>query len=191
MGSRNFPLRDPFSLYNRLQLGTLIFLLHFYLFALFTFSIPSGRISSQILTIAFKALTTRVPFIFSNGIFPLLMIYHTQYFHFYFFLIFSPSYEFMFACKRCAPGCDVCRDDSPCLSTYDWGFRISLLTITVLCIGFVFVLGVNIYRYRRLKVIKVASPIFLCITLLGCAIMYCEVRFKSLNIIFKITIFYL
>ncbi|KAH9390281.1 G-protein coupled receptor [Tyrophagus putrescentiae] len=79
----------------------------------------------------------------------------------------SPSYVFMFACKRCAAGCDVCRDDSPCLSSYDWGFRISLLTITVLCIGFVFVLGVNIYRYRRLKVIKVASPIFLCITLLG------------------------
>jgi len=88
----------------------------------------------------------------------------------------SPSYDYMFYCKRCAAGCDVCVDESPCLSSYDWAFRISLLTITLICIVLVFILVFNIYRYRRLKVIKVASPIFLCITLLGCAIMYCEVR---------------
>lgn len=29
-------------------------------------------------------------------------------------------------------------------------------------------------HHRRVKVIKAASPVFLCITLLGCAIMYCE-----------------
>lgn len=32
-----------------------------------------------------------------------------------------------------------------------------------------------VYKYRRLKVFKVASPTFLCVTLLGCAIMYAEV----------------
>jgi hypothetical protein len=32
-----------------------------------------------------------------------------------------------------------------------------------------------VYNYRRLKVFKVASPHFLCFTLLGCAIMYSEV----------------
>jgi hypothetical protein len=34
-----------------------------------------------------------------------------------------------------------------------------------------------VYKYRRLKVFKVASPTFLCVTLLGCAIMYAEVNF--------------
>ena len=31
-----------------------------------------------------------------------------------------------------------------------------------------------VYKYRRLRVFKVASPTFLCVTLLGCAIMYAE-----------------
>lgn len=96
--------------------------------------------------------------------------------------MFSPSYDYMFYCKRCALGCDVCDDDSPCLSSYNWAFRISLLTITVLCIMFTIVLGCYIYRFRKLKVIKVASPIFLCITLLGCSFMYSEVRpFKAVH----------
>lgn len=92
----------------------------------------------------------------------------------------------MFTCKRCAAGCDVCVDESPCLSTYDWAFRIALLTITIICIVFVCVLAFNIYRYRKLKVIKVASPIFLIITLLGCAIMYCEVSERSDWLIFHV-----
>ena len=33
-----------------------------------------------------------------------------------------------------------------------------------------------VYKYRRMKVFKVASPTFLCVTLLGCAIMYAEVH---------------
>lgn len=92
-----------------------------------------------------------------------------------YFLNCSPSYDIMFSCKKCAIGCDSCHDASPCLSSYNWAFRISLLTISILCIVLTVVLGCYIYRYRKLKVIKVASPIFLCITLLGCAIMYCEV----------------
>ncbi|OQR68327.1 hypothetical protein BIW11_12984 [Tropilaelaps mercedesae] len=36
------------------------------------------------------------------------------------------------------------------------------------------VLSAYVYKFRRVKVIKAASPVFLCITLLGCAIMYCE-----------------
>lgn len=80
----------------------------------------------------------------------------------------------MYYCKRCAPGCEMCVDESPCLSTYNWAFRISLLTITILCILFTFIIAFNIYRHRKLKVIKVASPVFLCLTLLGCVIMYLE-----------------
>ncbi|GIY66314.1 hypothetical protein CDAR_457871 [Caerostris darwini] len=86
----------------------------------------------------------------------------------------SPTYDMLYVCKRCQPGCDVCEDDSPCLANYNWAFRISLLTISVICIFLTLLLSFYVYRYRKLKVINVASPIFLCITLLGCVIMYCE-----------------
>lgn len=86
----------------------------------------------------------------------------------------NPSYEMIYVCKSCQAGCNECIDDSPCLSHYNWAFRISLLTISVICIILTIVLAGYVYRYRKLKVIKVASPIFLCITLLGCAIMYSE-----------------
>ncbi|XP_067135449.1 probable G-protein coupled receptor CG31760 [Centruroides vittatus] len=89
-------------------------------------------------------------------------------------MVNSPSYEMLYVCKSCQAGCNVCVDDSPCLSHYNWAFRISLLTISVICIILTIVLAGYVYRYRKLKVIKVASPIFLCITLLGCAIMYSE-----------------
>ena len=32
-----------------------------------------------------------------------------------------------------------------------------------------------VYSYRRVKVFKYSSPTFLCITLMGCAVMYTEV----------------
>ncbi|KAH7983672.1 hypothetical protein HPB52_013413 [Rhipicephalus sanguineus] len=86
-----------------------------------------------------------------------------------------PTYDMLYVCKPCRPGCNECVDDSPCLSHYNWAFRISLLTISVICIVLTMVLAGYVYRYRKLKVIKVASPVFLCITLIGCAIMYCEV----------------
>ncbi|XP_067136225.1 probable G-protein coupled receptor CG31760 isoform X2 [Centruroides vittatus] len=86
----------------------------------------------------------------------------------------SPSYDMLYVCKPCQAGCITCVDDSPCLSHYNWAFRISLLTISMICVLLTIVLACYIYRYRKLKVIKVASPIFLCITLLGCAIMYSE-----------------
>ncbi|GFY80166.1 probable G-protein coupled receptor CG31760 [Trichonephila inaurata madagascariensis] len=90
------------------------------------------------------------------------------------FSSYSPTYDMLYICKRCQPGCDVCEDDSPCLANYNWAFRISLLTISVICIFLTLLLSFYVYRYRKLKVINVASPIFLCITLLGCVIMYCE-----------------
>ncbi|KAG8184190.1 hypothetical protein JTE90_010225 [Oedothorax gibbosus] len=86
----------------------------------------------------------------------------------------SPTYDMLYICKRCQPGCDTCEDDSPCLANYNWAFRISLLTISVVCISLTLLLSFYVYRYRKLKVINVASPVFLCITLLGCVIMYCE-----------------
>lgn len=56
--------------------------------------------------------------------------------------------------------------------------RITLLSVSVFCVFFTLALIVYMYKHKRLKVFKVASPIFLAITLLGCGIMYLEVKSK-------------
>jgi hypothetical protein len=85
----------------------------------------------------------------------------------------SSLYE-MFWCLKCAPGCESCHNNAPCLATYNWPFRISLLAVSVSCVVFTLGLVGYVYQHRKIKVFKVASPIFLCITLLGCSIMYLE-----------------
>lgn len=91
----------------------------------------------------------------------------------------STYYIENFRCVACAEGCSQCNSSAPCLATYNWIFRLSLLSISVLCAGFTLTLAGYMYRHRKVKVFKVASPIFLTITLLGCAIMYFEVRFSN------------
>ncbi|XP_018344922.1 PREDICTED: probable G-protein coupled receptor CG31760 isoform X4 [Trachymyrmex septentrionalis] len=86
----------------------------------------------------------------------------------------SDSYEKVFLCLRCAPGCARCKGPEPCLATYNWPFRISLLAVSIFCAFSTIVLVAYMYQHRKLKVFKVASPIFLSITLLGCALMYLE-----------------
>ncbi|XP_076246865.1 putative G-protein coupled receptor CG31760 isoform X4 [Calliopsis andreniformis] len=86
----------------------------------------------------------------------------------------SNSYTKVFRCLRCAPGCVTCKGPEPCLATYNWPFRITLLSFSIFCVFGTIVLVAYMYKYRKLKVFKVASPIFLSITLLGCAIMYLE-----------------
>ena len=58
-------------------------------------------------------------------------------------------------------------------------FRTILLSISMSWVLVTGVLMGAVYRFRRLKVFRVASPIFLCTTLVGCAIMYGEVRHNS------------
>ncbi|XP_045488890.1 probable G-protein coupled receptor CG31760 [Pieris rapae] len=84
--------------------------------------------------------------------------------------IWNEPYE----CLKCQPGCDSCRGPEPCLATYNWPFRISLLVISVSCAVMTVVLTIYTRHHRRVKVFRVASPVFLSITLLGCAIMYME-----------------
>ncbi|KAJ9595751.1 hypothetical protein L9F63_013070, partial [Diploptera punctata] len=86
----------------------------------------------------------------------------------------SSVYHEMFRCLKCAPGCETCHNNAPCLATYNWPFRISLLAVSVSCVVFTLGLVGYVYQHRKIKVFKVASPIFLGITLLGCAIMYLE-----------------
>lgn len=117
----------------------------------------------------------------------------------------SNSYEKVFLCLRCAPGCARCKGPEPCLATYNWPFRysqiawiffislfdvvisivhyflrISLLAVSIFCAFGTIVLVAYMYQHRKLKVFKVASPIFLSITLLGCALMYLEVGREAL-----------
>ncbi|XP_055590502.1 probable G-protein coupled receptor CG31760 isoform X2 [Uranotaenia lowii] len=86
----------------------------------------------------------------------------------------STYYMDVFVCVRCAPGCATCRGPQPCLASYNWAFRTTLLTFSVMCAGFTVILTLYMYQHRKVKVFKVASPIFLTITLLGCAFMYLE-----------------
>ncbi|XP_076044697.1 putative G-protein coupled receptor CG31760 isoform X2 [Oratosquilla oratoria] len=86
----------------------------------------------------------------------------------------SKTYELLYECRPCARGCGSCVTGDPCLSPYNWSFRIALLTISVLCVLFTILLIGLVYHYRSVKVFKVASPIFLSICLIGCAIMYLE-----------------
>ncbi|XP_059220615.1 probable G-protein coupled receptor CG31760 [Stomoxys calcitrans] len=86
----------------------------------------------------------------------------------------SNYYSEVFICLKCAPGCESCTGPEPCLADYNWPFRISLLTISVACAVGCCILAGYLFHHRKLKVFKVASPIFLLITLIGCAIMYLE-----------------
>ncbi|CAH0563492.1 unnamed protein product [Brassicogethes aeneus] len=86
----------------------------------------------------------------------------------------SDAWDRMFRCVKCAPGCHNCTDGSPCLATYHWPFRITLLVVSVSCAFFTLILNIYMFKHRKLKVFKVASPIFLSITLFGCATMYLE-----------------
>nr|XP_014087417.1 probable G-protein coupled receptor CG31760 [Bactrocera oleae] len=86
----------------------------------------------------------------------------------------SNYYADVFTCLQCEPGCDFCTGPEPCLANYNWPFRISLLVISIGCAIGTFVLAGYLFHHRKVKVFKVASPIFLLITLIGCAIMYLE-----------------
>ncbi|XP_065339192.1 probable G-protein coupled receptor CG31760 [Cloeon dipterum] len=86
----------------------------------------------------------------------------------------SNNYRHFYQCQRCAPGCSTCSGPELCLAEYNWPFRIALLTISCACVVSTLLLICYVTQHRKLKVFKVASPIFLSITLLGCAIMYLE-----------------
>lgn len=64
----------------------------------------------------------------------------------------STYYDNVFRCQRCAPGCNTCVGPTPCLATYNWVFRISLLTISVLCAVFTLSLACYMYRHRKVLI---------------------------------------
>ncbi|CRK86175.1 CLUMA_CG000058, isoform A [Clunio marinus] len=95
----------------------------------------------------------------------------------------SSFYFDSFLCLPCMEGCVNCTGPTPCLAIYNWPFRIAILTISIFCVFFTMTLAAYMYHNRKIKVFKVASPIFLMICLVGCGIMYLEMAaiFPILN----------
>ncbi|CAL1526677.1 unnamed protein product, partial [Lymnaea stagnalis] len=61
-------------------------------------------------------------------------------------------YDHDFQCLRCAPGCDVCTDSSPCILALNWILRSILLAISGLIMSFLLVLVWFTVHYRNIKV---------------------------------------
>ena len=58
----------------------------------------------------------------------------------------------LFRCVACAPGCETCVDDSPCLHEYNIFLKITLLTLTLLTVMGIICVALVIYIYRNNKV---------------------------------------
>lgn len=84
------------------------------------------------------------------------------------------AYDQLYICGKCQDGCGICIDDTPCLADFNWTFRWILLIFSLCCTLATFILIILVYTYRKLKVFRLGSPTFLCVTLVGCAIMYFE-----------------
>lgn len=64
----------------------------------------------------------------------------------------STYYEQEYRCNQCAIGCITCTGPAPCLASYNWVFRLSLLTISIMCAGCTIVLSCYLYHHRKVKV---------------------------------------
>ncbi|XP_069187445.1 uncharacterized protein [Procambarus clarkii] len=80
--------------------------------------------------------------------------------------------EGSFECLPCAEGCETCVDDSPCVVTLHWVMRTAILTLAVFNIVSLPVIVVFTWKYSNLKVIRAASPVLLCIIILGACFIY-------------------
>nr|XP_053640709.1 probable G-protein coupled receptor CG31760 [Cherax quadricarinatus] len=77
-----------------------------------------------------------------------------------------------FECLACAEGCETCEDASPCVVTLHWVMRAAILTLAVFNIASLPVIVVFTWKYSNLKVIRAASPVLLCIIILGACFIY-------------------
>ncbi|CAH1779230.1 unnamed protein product [Owenia fusiformis] len=82
-------------------------------------------------------------------------------------------YDSSFSCLPCAPGCDKCVDDKPCIISLHWDQRRAILGLNSLVMVWIFVLMWFTINYRDVKVLKAASPMLLRIILLGALLLYC------------------
>jgi G protein-coupled receptor 158 len=72
----------------------------------------------------------------------------------------STYYVEAFRCLPCAPGCTHCSSPAPCLATYNWPFRVTLLTFSVLCAIFTVLLALCKYRVASFSWLKLSIDFF-------------------------------
>lgn len=62
---------------------------------------------------------------------------------------------YKYSCTRCAPGCDVCTDMSPCLFTRNVVIKVLILILTFIVIVFIIIASGIIFRLKESKVIEI------------------------------------
>ncbi|KAL3873526.1 hypothetical protein ACJMK2_036632, partial [Sinanodonta woodiana] len=80
----------------------------------------------------------------------------------------------LFRCMPCARGCETCVDDSPCLYQSSDSLRLTMMALILLNITIMCCLSVATFIYRKVLVIKTASPAFLQLMCLGGVLMCVE-----------------
>ncbi|XP_070570344.1 metabotropic glycine receptor-like [Ptychodera flava] len=81
-------------------------------------------------------------------------------------------YDQGFECLPCPEGCDGCVDNTPCFIEENKVLRYVLLGIEMVCMVFVLILMILIFRYRKFKVVSHDSPYMLEIVLFGALLLY-------------------
>ena len=57
-----------------------------------------------------------------------------------------------FQCLQCAPGCDQCDDDEPCIVTLNWVLRTILLILQCIIMCCLPIVVLFTYKYQDVKV---------------------------------------
>ncbi|XP_062500721.1 metabotropic glycine receptor-like [Corticium candelabrum] len=73
----------------------------------------------------------------------------------------------VFNCLECAPGCEECVDDRPCVFSPQYGLRGGVLTIPTIIIITICIMGAFVIRYRDKHIVKSAGTLCLMVTLFG------------------------
>ncbi|XP_065220369.1 probable G-protein coupled receptor CG31760 isoform X2 [Planococcus citri] len=78
-----------------------------------------------------------------------------------------------FECLPCAEGCESCVDSRPCVLTYNWALRTTVLILSLVFIFCLLIVEFFTWRYRNMRVVRAASPVLLKVIALGAFFIYC------------------
>ncbi|XP_077983046.1 putative G-protein coupled receptor CG31760 [Glandiceps talaboti] len=82
------------------------------------------------------------------------------------------NYDEYYDCLPCTPGCDECRDKSPCFVDQDTIVRLAIVVVNPVPMLLLFAFAAYTFKFRENKVIKAASPGLLYVILIGAFILY-------------------
>ncbi|XP_043911289.1 probable G-protein coupled receptor 179 [Protopterus annectens] len=78
----------------------------------------------------------------------------------------------VYQCNRCAEGCTVCVDNTPCLVREDWYLRAAVLSFQAFCMLLVFISMILCYHFRKSKRIRSSGLVLLETILFGSLLLY-------------------